>query len=101
VARHPPAAELVDSVEAELARGATLTEAAARTGVSRSTVCRWLRDGRVVRRSLRVVDSGDEAELPDDPDEVEAALAQTLLRRALGGDSRACIFLLRSRFRWP
>jgi transposase len=105
MARPAPEREKIEAVEHELARGATLDEAAARVGVSRRTVARWLQRGWAVRRQLHPVEDDeprvDPATLSDD--ELEEQLLAVIYRAATEKhDWRAAKLLLEAKAgRWP
>lgn len=80
-------------VEARLAGGATIKSAAEAIGVNPRTVGRWIAEGRVQRRSLRLV-GGQATEEPDPGGaEFEKALIAGILR-AGREDWRALAYLL-------
>jgi transposase-like protein len=85
--------ERTREVEARLAGGASIKSAAEAVGVNPRTLGRWLAEGRVQRRSLRLV--GGQA--TDEPDvggqEFEKALVTGILR-AGREDWRALAWLL-------
>jgi hypothetical protein len=87
-------------IERALGAGAPLRVAAASAGVSARTLSRWLAQGHVVRRELRVVpDASGEDSLPDDDVEIQRTLLSTVYRAAEAGDWRASAWLLAKR--WP
>ncbi len=91
--------ERIVAAERELAAGATLTAAAERVGIGRRTLTRWIESGTVVRRRLAPVPGLDlDADALTDED-VEAAMAASVLAAAKAGDWRAARFVLQSR--WP
>jgi hypothetical protein len=85
--------ERVREVEARLAGGASVKRAAQSIGVSGRTLSRWIAEGRVQRRSLRLV-SGRTTEEPDlGGREFERALVSGIVR-AGSEDWRALAWLL-------
>ena len=93
--------EVVAKLEAVLATGTTIPQAAAAVGISAPTLKRWLRDGVVVRRQLHVVPDLPGLEDGDEPltdEKVEQAMVASVLKAA-AVDWRAARFVLQSR--WP
>ena len=87
--------ELRAEVERDLAAGTSVALTAARAGVSRRTLTRWLERGRVVRRRLAVAKP---RALEPPPDEAE--LIGLLGTAARAGNVRAAVLLLEHQHGW-
>ena len=99
----PPraSAQVVEQLEAALARGTTIAQAAAQVDVSARTVKRWLHDGVITRRRLRSVPQPEqEPAVPSgtfSDEGIERAMVSAVLQGA-AVDWRAAAWILERRF---
>jgi hypothetical protein len=88
--------ETIEAVERGLAIGATIATVAKAAAVSPRTIDSWLRAGVVVRPRLASVpdlELDPESDEPLNDEDVEAAMASTVIRAAQEGDWRAARFV--------